>query len=273
MAKSGGIPYFLGQSIAHNAEITDMQASVQPVIKIYPRNIGGVLKGGGVVSKTITLACRVIPPEANTTRGDVEQFMNTWNETYGIKIGTLRVDDNEYLDCGINNVTYEPDITDGFLRFTVEFALGVQSETLDYRQLIPGELYDWSRGRKAWFVAGGKTFHFWHNVDIVRNLENRLAIELYDIHNKDSTIKFNGGFETVTAYCWVVAPEDSQEDGWKQTVGAYIYNIMNGPLGEIGKFYLGGNVIENCLFTDVNLVECYPTGARYELKFLVSLQC
>ena len=273
MAKSGGIPYFNGLSIAHNAVITGMSASVQPIIKSYPRNIGGVVKSGGVVSKTITLECRVIPPQDTTTRADVEQFMNTWNEQFGTQTGTLTVDDNDYLGCGINSVDYDAYITDGFLRFEVEFELGVQSEDLNIRQIVPQRLYAWSRGRTAKFVSNGKTFNIWHNVDITRNLENKLNVQLYDIHKKDNTVKFNGGFETITAYCWVKAMEDYQEDGWKQTIGAYIYNFMCGPLGEIGVFYLGGNKIENCLLTGVTLTEVNPTSARYELTLLTSLQC
>ena len=33
MAKASGIPYFCGDRIAHNAIVTDMQGSVNPVVK------------------------------------------------------------------------------------------------------------------------------------------------------------------------------------------------------------------------------------------------
>ena len=69
------------------------------------------------------------------------------------------------------------------------------------------------------------------------------------------------------------AAEDFQELEWRQTVGAYIYNYVNGPIGDIGTLYLGGKTISNCLFTEVRLTELWPTSARYELQFIVSLQC
>lgn len=286
MAYSLGIPYFCGYRIAHNAEITSMTANVQPIVKVFPRTIGGVLKGGGAVSKSITLTCRVIPPDG-TSRAALEQFMHTFNETYGPLQGILLMDDNEFTDCSIAKITYEPKIVNNYLVFNIDFEMGVQKADeesptpLVPRQLIPSRLYADTRGRPAQFskIYGEgldevtRTFNFWHNVDIVRNLENRLTIELSDKYSKDNVIKFNGGFEMITAYCWMKAAQEYQEEGWRQTVSAYIYNIMNGPLGDIGTLYLGGNVITPCIFTDVKLMEVFPTSARYELMFMVSLQC
>lgn len=284
MAYSLGIPYFCGDRLAHNAEVTAMYGNVQPIVKVYPRTIGGVLKGGGTVSKTLTLTCRVIPP-ADTSRAALEQFMHTLNETFGPQIGTLEIDNNEFLNCAINRIDYEPKIVNNYLVYTIEFELGVQLDGPlpgpTPRQLVPSMLFADTRGRPAQFTktygegldAVTRTFDFWHNVDIIRNLENRLTIELFDKNSKDKSIKFNGGFETVTAYCWMKAAQEHQEEGWRQTVGAYIYNIMNGPLGDMGTLRLGGNVIDLCLFTDVKLTELWPTSARYELTFLVSLQC
>jgi hypothetical protein len=283
MAKSSGIPYFCGERLAHNARITDMTATIQPVIKIFPRNIGGVIKGGGIVEKSITVECRIIPPP-NTSRADLEEFMNVYNEKFGPMKGSLFIDNNHYSDCGINNIKYDTKLTNGYLLATVDFAIGVQSETDTLSQLVPSRLFADTRGRPGVFTtvegegvdAVTKTFNIWHNMDIVRDLENRLVMELYDIHKKDQSIKFNGGFETITAYCWMKAPEENgveKEDGWMQTVGSYIYNIMNGPLGEMGTLKLGGKTIEHCLWTQVKLTEVYPTSARYELTFIVGLQC
>lgn len=287
MAYSSGIPYFCGLRLAHSAEIVAMDASVQPIVKVYPRTIGAVLKGGGVVSKTITLSCRVIPPQG-TSRAALEQFMHTLNEQFGPMKGVLLVDGNEINDCAIARINYEPKIVNNYLVYTIDFEMGVQilsgetpPEETGPRQLVPLRLLSDTRGRPAQFVktyGSGldevtRTFNFWHNVDIVRNLENRLNIELHDKYDKDQSIKFNGGFETITAYCWMTAAPQYQEDGWRQTIGAYFYNIMNGPLGDIGTLYLGGNTIETCLFTNFKMTEAHPTSARYELTFLVSLQC
>lgn len=284
MAYSSGIPYFCGDRLAHNAEITSMAANVQPIVKVYPRTIGAILKGGGTAKKTLTLTCRVIPP-SGVSRADVEQFMHTLNENFGPRMGTLEVDNNEYLNCAINRITYDPKIVNNYLIYDIEFDLGVQLDgplpNNVTRQLVPSKLFADTRGRPAQFIKTygegldevTRTFNFWHNVDIVRNLENRLTIELFDKYSKDESIKFNGGFETITAYCWMKAAGEDQEDGWRQTVGAYLYNIMNGPLGDMGTLTLGGNVISFCLFTDVKLTGVWPTSARYELTFLVSLQC
>ena len=205
MGLSSGIPYFCGQRLAHNAQVTSMIGNVQPVMKVYPRTIGGVLKAGGKVAKTLTLTCRTIPP-STASRGDVEQFMNTINETFGPLTGTLMVDDNEYLSCAINSISYEPIIVNNFLIYTIEFNLGVQSETTTVRQLTPLRLYEDTRGRPGLFVSKYtlddvetvKQFKIWHNMDIVRNLENRLKIELYDKNNKDNIITMEGGFEKIT---------------------------------------------------------------------------
>ena len=273
---SSGIPYYNGNRIAHNAEITSMVGEVQPIVKVYPRTIGAVLRGGGVTSKTLNLNCRTIPP-VGTSRASVENFMNEWNEKYGVDTGTLTVDENDYLDCAIDTVNYDPKIINNYLTYDVNFRLGVQTEdTFDTpRQRVPSKLYEDTRGRTGLFVSGdsGKQFKIWHNMDIVRNLENRLTIELYANESSDNSIKFNGGFETIVGTCWMKASGEDQHVGWKQTVGAYIYNIMNGPLGDIGTLYLGGNEIKNCLWTKVTLEEVYPTSARYQLEFIVSLQC
>lgn len=271
MAKSSGIPYFCGEQLAHNGRITSMVGSVQPIMKVYPRTIGGVIKAGGTNDKVITVECGIIsPPDA--TRAQVEEMMNTLNEKFGPKVGTLLIDDNEYLNCAINTITYDTDLTDGYLKFTIDFHLGVQEDG-GYRQLTPSHLFYDSRGRVGIFQSQGKTFHIVHNIDITRNLENRLDIEVADKNDKDKTIKFNGGFEMVTGYCWMKAAEEYQEDGWRQTVGAYIYDIMTGPLGDIGTLTIDTMTIKNCLFTSVKLLEVYPTSARYQLEFIVSLQC
>lgn len=280
MALSSGIPFFCGERLAHIGKVVSMAGSIQPVMKVYPRTIGGVLKAGGVVSKTLTMECQVIPP-TTATRGDVEEFMNTINEKFGPHKGILRVDDNEFLQCAINTIKYDPKVVNNFLTYTIEFNMGVQSETTVIRQLTPSKLFADTRGRPGLFVSQhsvdgseiNREFEIWHNMDIVRDLENRLKIELYDVNSADNTIEIEGGFERITGYCWMKASGEDQEDGWRQTVGAYIYNIMNGPLGQRGVLYLGGKTINNALFTDVKLTEVFPTAARYELTFIVSLQC
>lgn len=280
MGKSSGIPYFCGNRIAHNAKVTDMQGNVNPIIKVFPRNIGAVVKGSGVISKTITLDCRTIPP-ANSGRSAIEAFMNNFNEAHGIKVGTLTIDDNDYYNCGIKSIAYDEKITDGYVKYSVEFDIGVQQEDLEAeaittdRQLIPSKLFYDTRGRVARFTStkSGKVFNFVHNVDTVRNLGTSLVVELFDKESKDVEVRYNGGVETLKAFCWMKATGEDQEDGWRQTVGAYIYNIMTGPVGDSGTFVLGTNTLKNILLTGVTLTECYPTSARYELTFLISLQC
>lgn len=280
MGKSSGIPYFVGERIAHTGYISDMVASVQPIMKVYPRTIGGVLKAGGITNKVITVENSIIG-DGTQTRGDFEEYMHEFNEKFGPQKGTLRIDDNSYPNCSINTIKYSPNINKNFITQTIDFSLGEQSETTDIAQLVPGTLYEDTRGRPGLFVATiGKgvdavrrEFKLWHNMDITRDLENRLTMELHDVNSTDNTIKFNGGFETITGYCWMKAAEEDQEIGWRQTVGAYIYNIMNGPLGNFGTLYLGGKTINNCLFTSVKLQSVHPTSARYEVTLHVSLEC
>lgn len=280
MSKSSGVPIFNGMVMAHNARITGMSGTVQPIIKVYPRNIGAVIKCGGIVEKTMSVDCRMISPPT-TSRAELEDFMNRYNEKFGPVKGTLFIDDNHYKDCAINSIKYSTDITSGYLVASVEFNLGVQTETDAPAQLVPGKLFANINGRPGKFtVTDGegvdgtsKVFNIWHNMDITKDLENRLVMEIYDIHHKDRTIKINGGVETITAYCWMIAEKSEQEDGWLQTVGAYMYDMINGPLGSMGTLELGGKVMTNCLWTQVKLTETSPTGARYELTFVTSLQC
>ena len=269
MSKSSGVPYFNGDPLCHNGLITSMNASVQPIMTVYPRTIGGVLKAGGVNTKTISLDCSIITP-TDATRSECEDLMNTINEKFGPATGTLVVDDNSYPNCSVNGIKYDSKIVDNFIKFSIEFRLGDQTDA----SITPLHLYEDTRGRVGSFTVEDKgTFTLLHNVDITRDLANDLTIKIADKDDSDEVMTFSGGFETITAYCWMKAAGDQQEDGWKQTVGAYIYRIMTEVVGEMGTLSLGTSVINNCLFTDVTLNEVWPTSARYQLTFLVSLQC
>lgn len=263
---SSGIPYFCGMQFADNAEITSMEGNCNPVIKIYPRNIGGIVKSTGVVSKTITINCRAIAP-SNITRSELEDKMNAINEKFTPLNGDLYIDGNTYNDCVIKSISYSNKFVNNFLQYDIVFSLGEQFTNV----IQPQELYDFSRGRKGIVsIDGQNDFELWHNIDIVRNFESSLVTKILGNYYKDLQMGVNGGIEHITAYGWL---RTDSNYGWKQSVTAYIYNIMQNIVGEIGTLRLGTSTIKYCLFTSVKLIELKSNSARYTLDLLTSLQC
>lgn len=274
MSKSSGIAYFCGKQLGHVCNLAGMGGSVNAVVKTYPRAVGVVVRSGNAVTKTVTVDCVCIPPKS-ASRADLETYMNTFNETVATQQGSLVIDDNEYLDCVISSVNYGFDILNNFVKYTVAFELGIQSTDDTVRYLTPSLLYQLSgvyRGG-TFTNKAGSVLKIWHNMDIVRNLENTVVRKIYDGRKKDFKLSVQGGVEKIKAACWLRSPMEDQEPGWKQTVGAYIYNIMEGAVGEIGTLQLGTGTIENCLLQGVSLTEMGVTSARYELDFVASLQC
>jgi hypothetical protein len=277
---SFGVPYFNDVKLAQGCIVSDMQGTCGVTMKSYPRNMGGLVKSNGTVEKTMTLNCFIIVP-AETTRSDVEILMNILNEQFAFKSGILSVDDNEYLDCYIQSISYDDTITNRFLRYTISVKMGIQNIDGVIRQLIPGELYYLDKGRMGIFTSNDtdKVFEFIHNVDMVRNMTSNVSSKpaqnyrgVTGLH-KDTKQTVSGGFEEIKLMCWAVAHESSSEIGWKQTAEAYMYNIINGPVGDIGQLKVGEVIIENAVLNGAVMTELKPSSLRYELTFTASLQC
>jgi hypothetical protein len=270
--KSSGIPTYNGDVIATSAVITKMSGSNSPVVKVFPRTIGCLLKQTGINSLSILLNCNLII--SDVTRANIENYMNLLNERLVNKRSELFIDDNIYKNCIVKNISYSEKFVNNYLIYDIDFELSDQNTNVQTtRQLVPGKLYDLNTGRKMTFTVGSQEFDFWHNTDLVRNLEVDAYVKVYD---KDLSYYYSrtvGGVEKIVCKCWVRATSEDQHDGWKQTIGAYIYNMMLGPLGKIGSLSLGGNTINYCLMTGVELEEVYPTSARYSVTFITSLQC
>lgn len=268
---------FCGRSLAHNAEIKGMSGTSNVTMKIYPRTIGAVISPTGINKRTVSVECRAIVG-GGVSRTNLELKMNSFNEFFLPKIGTLEIDENEYYNCAINSISYNPKVVKNYLIFTVEFELGVQKESdvTVPRQIIPATLFADTRGRTAKFTSTdtGRVFNFWHNMDIVRNAENIVIAKIYDPEGKEQSLRQQGGIEKIIATCWMKSSSENQHEGWRQTVGSYMFNIMHGPLGELGTLEIGNTtMVSNCILNEVKLEGIWPTSARYGLVFTASLQC
>ena len=273
MGKSSGIPYFCDNQLAHGGQVANLNGSATTIVKSFPRVIGVLIKAGGQITRDIKISCYIVAPDISS-RSDVENYQHSFNELHGKNTGNLVIDDNVFLDCAIKTVEFNLDIVKKWLRYDVNFSLGQQQSTNTKRQLTPSNLYNFTRGRKATFTSSedNKIFNIWHNIDIVRNLENIVYLQLYDKDGKNYIQHRNGGVENIVCDCWILT---DTEAGWRQTVSAYMYNLINGPLGNLGTLNIdsGEVIIERCQLVGVELVGVFATSARYRLSFLVSLEC
>ena len=141
---------------------------------------------------------------------------------------------------------------------------------------VPG-LEDFTRGRKMSFInemedGTTRTFEFWHNFDMIKNLETQITIKrTTEIEGQSpSKVIRVGGFEKVICQGWIIGPEVET----RRNLEAYWYNIMNGPMGRLGTLNIEDNqTIENCVLTNMDVEDSTHIAVRYTLTFLVSLQC
>jgi hypothetical protein len=274
MNKSSGAPYFCGTKIAKIARVSSMSGSVNAIIVTYPRAIGAIIKAGGVNTKNIVLECFQDGPK---NRSGLEACMHALNENVGTLTGELYIDGNTYKNCAINGIEYGDKIVNEYMTYSIDFNIGAQNTTDDFTEITQFEVDNLREGvgRKAQFVnkygTNKRPFKIWNNIDAVINLENNNRIQVQDVESKDLKVIFGGGVERIKLICWAYSSRG--EDGWKQTITSYIFNMMAGPLGNIGTLTIVSNVFDYALWAGVNLIETWPTSARYELEFVVSLQC
>jgi hypothetical protein len=266
---------FDGDQISHNSYIVPRGTSA-PRIITYPRTIGGILQESGVVEKRLNVRSYIIPPGGGS-REDIENYFHELNELIGSKEATLLVNGNHYPNCNVENIQYEDTIVKNFTRFDVNILLGEQNTDNDFRQLDVPELEGFSRGRIIEFETEmedgtSRTFTFWHNFDLVKNFETTLTVK----RGSDTTgwntgiVLKVGGFERIVCYGWIIGPELHN----RKNLEAYFYNIMNGPLGRLGTITIGGTqVINNALLTELTVEDSTALAIKYQLTFLVSLQC
>ena len=246
--------------------------SSQPDIITFPRTIGGLIQESGIVEKVINLKSYIIMP-VGKTRADVEDYFHQLNEKVGAKEASLIVNDNEYLLANGKGIDFDFNPTNRFAKFNAQFHLNNQDTSGVIRQLTCPGLEGFTRGRKSTFVTTmedgtEKTFTFWHNFDVVKNLE--VQIKLADpTRLQTSNIIRTGGFEKIICRGWIVGPEVDA----RRNLEAYFYNIMNGPLGRIGSLSIDGNLIENAFFSDFSNEDTNRSSSYYECSFLTSLQC
>jgi len=274
------IPYFI------KADSTEIQlghdgygiwrGSSNANITIYPRTIGGIIKPSYAIEKNLTLNAYMIPP-SDTTRTRVEYFFHQLNEEIGAAEGSIRISGNTYEHVYTSGINPDFYITKDFIRYTIDFIVGNQDTNGEYAQKSVPDLYDLGRGRKLKFTTKmldetERTFEFWHNVDNVRALEVDVAVQESGKDGKTGKIIRAGGFERISCQCWFTTFAENT----RQTIEAYLFNMINGPLGQIGTFVVdapGENTYNNCFLEGVSMGEELFRGARYELTFLTPLQC
>ncbi len=269
-----GFPKFDGDDIGHGGHLV-ITGTSSPELTIYPRTIGGVIQESGIIEKNVSLRTWLIPP-SNVTRGDVENYFNLLNEKIGVKEATLLVNDNSYLKANVKNIDYDKVVTDKFLKYTINFQLNDQNTGSTIRQLTTPGLLGFSRGRPLRFKTtmddlSERTFTFWHNFDNVRNFETQISIKNSVPFGGSTRVIRVGGFEKHVCSGWVIGPDDPQN---RRNLEAYFFNIMNGPLGRIGTLYLDdGRVIYKAFLSELSVEDSTAIAIRYELTFIVSLQC
>jgi hypothetical protein len=271
-----GIAYFDGDQISHGSYVV-LKGSNQPTVITYPRTVGGIIQESGVVEKELELRSYLIPP-VGSKREDLEDYFHSLNEKIGSKEADLEVNGNTYLNANVKNIDYDNVIVNNFTRFSVNFELNNQDEDGEIRQLTVPGLLGFTRGRKMKFVTQmedgeDKTFHFWHNFDLIKNFETEITLKRGTEIDGSVTGKVIrvGGFEKNICYGWVLGPETNT----RRNLEAYAYNIINGPLGRLGTLYVDGEnrVITNCVLTNFIMEDSTALGIKYELTFFSSLQC
>lgn len=267
-------PTFDGDVIGHGGHLI-LNGSSAPEITIYPRTIGGIIQESGVVDRTVSLQTYIIPPPS-ATRGDVENYFNLLNELIGVKEADLQVNDNTYIDANVKSIDYDKFITNKFTKYVVNFQLNDQDTGSTVRQLTVPEIVGFTRGRPLRFKTvmddnSERTFTFWHNFDNIRNFETQVTVKPSNQFGGSSRVIRVGGFEKHICSGWIIGPNTINN---RRNIEAYFYNIINGPLGKIGTLYLSdGRIIYKAFLSDFSMEDSSAVAVKYELTFIVSLQC
>lgn len=270
-----GVAYFGTDQISHDSYLVP-KGSSNPQITTYPRTVGGIIQESGVVEKSLTLKSYLIPP-ANSTRQSLENFFHELNERIGSKQDNLTVNGNTYLNANVKSINFDTKITNRFTKFDIDFELNDQNNGSVIRQLAVPNLQDFSRGRKLRFNTveddgTNKTFQFWHNFDNIKNFDTQISIKHSRQYGGYSRVIRVGGFERIVCYGWIIGPEEGLP--CRQNLEAYFYNVLNGPLGRVGTLiYADGTKTEKAFFSNLTVEDTTRPTVKYELTFIVSLQC
>jgi len=255
--------YFNGVKLANIVNITDMGASVNVENVFFVKKIGCLVKPSGYPAKTMTLSCVQILPKG-IKRSAIETLMNDFNESIAGVTADITMAGNTFINCTPVGVSYN--VFGENLLFDVSFVLGEQS----YNQLSVTEVCEIKGGRIGSFKPDsmGSTFNFYSNCDMVRNVQFESIAKISEETN-DYKYEQTGGVETIVVECW--ANTTSGEN--LHDLLAYMYNIMNCPIGLVGTFTLGGKSIENCIINSATMNEVLIAGLRYTVVLTASLQC
>jgi len=250
--------------------------SSSPNIKTFPRTIGGIIKPTNQISKNVTANIYLVPP-SDTTKTTVEYFQYQLNEKLAKSPGTLSLSGNSYSNAYPVSTNFDPVITDGYIRYTIDFLLGDQDSCGVVNQLSTPDLYELGRGRSLSFTTTQlddteNIFYFWHNVDSIRNLEMNITETNSGKDGKEGQVVKSGGFERIACECWFIMFDNET----RTSIEAYLYNMINGPLGQVGTLIYnapGDNTWNNCFLQNIRMDDKIFAGARYNLEFLTPLQC
>jgi hypothetical protein len=267
------IPLINGEQVGNDGYLVQKGIS-NPRLIIYPRTIGGIIEESGLVEMNFMLKCYLVVP-SNTTRDQLETFFNTLNEKWVNQSVTLTANGNVYQNVYIKSIDYDLIIVNNYTHFTIHCILGDQNSGTDIpNQLGCNLLQSFSRGRilkftTIWDDSSQHVFQFWHNFDTVRNFETQINLKSSTIFGGNTKVIVAGGFEKLVCQGWIIGPDTKT----RQTLEAYFYNMINGPLGHIGVMQLGTQVWQRCFLQEISVEDSTNPTLKYTLTFLTSLQC
>jgi len=265
-----GKAYFDSYEVSHDSYVV-LSGSSEPEITLLPRTIGGYVEESGIVEKRLQLKSTLIFPDGKK-RKDIELLMHSFNELIAFREGSLVVNGNTYLNAIMSGNVQNKEFFDKFIRYDMDFILGNQDTGITIRQLVPSQLIGFSRGRKMRFTnelsdGSTRTFNFWHNFDLIKNYEIEVSLTNPDRMETSRVIR-TGGFEKIECSGWLIGPQTN-----RQSIEAYFYNILNGPLGRVGTLYIDDQTINNCFLSNFSMDGTPNPNVRYELSFIASIQC
>lgn len=233
-------------------------------VRQYPRSKGVLIFPTKKKNGTISLKCAIVRKGNMDTKEDLQHKLLERLLSSGS--GTLGIEGISIENCCPKNASFSK-CNDRVLEYEITFDIGLQvsySNGIKFNQLSPMPvLRDYRTGT---FVSNGRTFTFGHQVEQLKSA-TYMTKNLLDYRWSNEYRKITEGGQEVISV-----------NGWLNNIAkskglVYIYNMIFGPLGQLGTLTVGSDSTADVIMTSVGMEDMNTNNLVWNASFVTTLKC
>lgn len=230
----------------------------------YPRSKGVLLIPSKKKVGNVKLDCVMVRKGSMDTKENLQHKL--FENLLSTASGTLTIQGVSIQNCFPRVANFKK-CNDRVMEYNIEFEIGKQndySSGVSFNQISP--MPPLRSYRTGSFVSNGRTFTFGHQVE-------QLKSSKYGVKNSpdyrwsyEDNKRLEGGAESI------------QVKGWMNNVSkasclAFGYNIIFGPMGQLGDLTVGNDSTYDAIMTKANIESVTDNNLSWNATFATTLKC